>query len=231
MEHEPTPEADKAEARKRADEARLSREAERWTRRSRRVRFYRRVLPIFILLIAGSALSWTVFRTVMSGVERRASQGREISLDNPMFHGQDAEGRAFVVGAQGAVREPGSGRFRLIAPLLRLNLGADRVTEITAAGGTYDEAKRTVNIGPDVRISDGGTGFVLTTPEAVVDTRTGIVTGSKGVEAKGPSGALSARSYAIYERGGRIVFEGDGDDKVQGVFNAAPGGASSERVR
>ena len=214
---------DPAQDRKAADEARLAAEAERWRARSQRVRLYRRLLPILIVVLAGGALTWTVFRTVMSGVEREASQARDIRLDNPMFHGQDAEGRSFVIGAEGAVRDPATGRFRLNGPVLRLNLGGAKVTEMTADAGMYNETARTVTIGPNVRISDGGSGFVLTTPEAVVDTATGVVTGDKGVEGRGPMGTISATSYAIYEQGQRVVFSGTGDNKVRGTIAAASG--------
>ena len=210
--------------RRAADEARLAAEAERWRARSRRVRLYRRLLPILIVVLAGGALTWTVFRTVMSGVEREASQAKDIRLDNPMFHGQDAEGRSFVIGAEGAVRDPATGRFRLNGPVLRLNLGGAKVTEMTADAGTYNEAERTVTIGPNVRISDGGSGFVLTTPEAVVNTATGVVTGDKGVDGRGPMGTISATSYAIYEQGQRVVFSGSGDNKVRGTIAPASGG-------
>lgn len=216
--------SDPAQDRKAADEARLAAEAERWRARSQRVRLYRRLLPILIVVLAGGALTWTVFRTVMSGVEREASQARDIRLDNPMFHGQDAEGRSFVIGAEGAVRDPATGRFRLNGPVLRLNLGGAKVTEMTADAGTYNETARTVTIGPNVRISDGGSGFVLTTPEAVVNTATGVVTGDKGVQGRGPMGTISATSYAIYEQGQRVVFSGAGDNKVQGTIAPASGG-------
>lgn len=208
-----------AEDRKRADEARLAVEADRWRARSRRVKLYRRLLPILIVVLAGGTLTWTVFRTVMSGVERDASAAREISLENPMFHGQDAAGRSFVIGAQGAVRDPATGRFRLNGPLLRLNLGGTKVTELTADAGIYNEAARSVTIGPNVRISDGGSGFTLTTPEAVIDTATGIVTGGKGVQARGPLGTIQASSYAIYDQGERVTFSGSGDNKIRGVFS------------
>ncbi len=212
---------DAQEARKRADEARVALAGERWRARSRRVKLYRRVLPIVILMLAGGALTWTVFRTVMSGVERKASETREIRLDNPMFHGQDAQGRSFVVGAKGAIRDPATGHFRLVGPLLKLNLGGRKVTELTADGGTYIETSRKVVIGPNVKISDGGSGFVLTTPEAVVDTNTGVVTGDKGVEGQGPLGTIKASSYAIYDQGQRVVFSGQGDNKMSGTINPA----------
>lgn len=207
-----------------ADEARVAQEGARWRAHSRRVRLYRRVLPIVILVLAGGALTWTVFRTVMSGVERRASQGQEVRLDKPLFHGQDAQGRAFTVGAQGAVRDPATGHFRLVGPALKLNLGGRKVTQLTADGGTYDERARKVVIGPNVKISDGGTGFTLTTPEAVVDTRTGVVTGSKGVQGTGPIGTINASSYAIYDQGQRVVFDGAGDNKVTGTITPAGSG-------
>ncbi len=214
---------DPADDRKRSDEARLAQQAGRWRSRSRRVQLYRRLLPILIVVLAGGALTWTVFRTVMSGVEREASQSKEIRLDNPMFHGQDAAGRSFIIGARGAVRDPATGRFRLNGPVLRLNLGGTKVTEMTADAGIYNEADRSVTIGPNVRISDGGSGFTLTTPEAVVDTATGVVTGDKGVEGRGPLGTISATSYAIHEQGRRVVFRGSGDNKVQGTINPASG--------
>ena len=212
---------DAQEARKRADEARVALAGERWRARSRRVKLYRRVLPIVILMLAGGALTWTVFRTVMSGVERKASESREIRLDNPMFHGQDAQGRSFVIGAKGAIRDPATGHFRLVGPLLRLNLGGRKTTELTADGGTYIEASRKVVIGPNVKISDGGSGFVLTTPEAVVDTNTGVVTGDKGVQGQGPLGTINASSYAIHDQGQRVVFSGQGDNKMSGTINPA----------
>ncbi|MGH7027429.1 LPS export ABC transporter periplasmic protein LptC [Brevundimonas sp.] len=215
---------DAQEARKRADEARVAQAGERWRARSKRVKLYRRVLPIVILMLAGGALTWTVFRTVMSGVERKASETREIRLDNPMFHGQDAQGRSFVIGAKGAIRDPATGHFRLVGPLLRLNLGGRKVTELTADGGTYIEASRKVVIGPNVKISDGGSGFVLTTPEAVVDTNTGVVTGDKGVQGRGPLGTIDASSYAIYDQGQRVVFSGQGENKMRGTINPAGSG-------
>jgi lipopolysaccharide export system protein LptC len=161
---------------------------------------------------------------VMSGVERRASESQAVELQNTRFQGQDAEGRAFVIAVRGAVRDPATGHFRLVGPLLRLNLGGRKVTEITADGGTYDEAGDRVVIGPNVRIFDGGSGFTLTTPEAVVDTNTGVVTGEKGVQARGPLGTITASAYAIEEQGQRVVFSGSVENKIRGVFNVASDG-------
>ena len=90
---------DPADDRITQDEDRVALAGEKWRARSRRVKLYRRLLPILILTLAGGALTWTVFRTVMSGVERKASESQEVRLDKPRFHGQDALGRTFVIGS------------------------------------------------------------------------------------------------------------------------------------
>jgi len=117
------------------------------------------------------------------------------------------------------VRDADTGRFRLMGPALRLNLGGRKVTTLTADGGVYDETNKSVTIGPNVRIEDGGSGMTLVTPEAVVNTSTGVVTGDKGVQGTGPLGTVNASSYAIYEQGERVVFSGSGGNKVRGTFS------------
>lgn len=217
--------SDPADIRDKADEARVQATASAFRKRSRRVQMLRRVLPVAIIVLAGGTVSWIVLRSVMSDVERKAGTSREIRLDKPRFHGQDAEGRSFVIGAEGAVRDPETGHFRLVGPALQLNLGGRKVTTMTADGGLYDQAAKTVTIGPNVKITDGGSGFTLVTPEAVVDTSTGIVTGNKGVQGSGPLGTISASSYVIREQGGRVEFRGSGENKIRGTINA---GGSTE---
>lgn len=203
------------------DDGRLGREAARWRARSQRVRLARRLLPILIVVLAGGVVAWVALRTVISGAERNAETRQEQALVNAVFHGQDDQGRSFLIGAKGATRDPTTGRYRLIGPVLRLNLGGRKVTEMTADGGEYDQAAKTVTIGPNVRIADGESGFTLVTPEAVMDTETGTVTGDKGIEGTGPLGTLKASAYVIEDQGERIRFRGMGDDKVRGVINPA----------
>ena len=212
------------QALKDADEARVAAAGERWRKRSARVQTLRRVLPIVILLIAGSAVGWVVFRSVMSGVERRASETRELRLDNPVFHGQDAQGRSFRIGAEGAIRSSETNQYRLIKPLLELNLGGKKITRLTADGGYYDESARRVVIGPNVQISDGESGFNLKTDEAVIDTNTGVVTGNKGIHGNGPLGTIRASAYAIHDQGRRIEFIGREDQKISGTINPSGSG-------
>ena len=215
------PASEPVETRMAADEARVAATAKAFRSRSRRVQLARRILPVVIIVLAGGTVSWIVLRSVMSDVERKAGTSREVTLENSRFLGQDNEGRSFVVGFKRAVRDAETSRYRLEGPALRLNLGGRKVTTLTADGGFYDEASKTVTIGPNVRISDGGSGLVMATPEAVVDTATGVITGNKGVQGTGPLGTINASSYAIYEQGERVVFSGSEGNKVRGTISPA----------
>ena len=132
--------------------------ARHWRAHSRRVMLFRRVLPIVILLLAGGTVAWIVLRSAISDAERRAEQRSDVALDNALYYGQDDQGRSFVIGAKGVVRVPETGHLRLVGPVLRLNLGGAKVTEMTADGGTYDEASRRVIIGPNAKV-DGPLNF------------------------------------------------------------------------
>lgn len=217
---EPTP-SDELKA---ADERRVALAGQRWRARSRRVMLLRRVLPVAIVVLAGGAILWVGTRSIIAGVERSRVESREVRLSNPMFHGQDEQGRSFIIGAEQAVRDPDTGMFRLDAPVMRLILETGDTSELSAGYGLYDEPSRTLILREQVIIEDGGAGFRFVTPEAVVDTRTGVVTGDKGIVGSGALGTINATSYAIYEQGGRVVFSGSGDDKVRTTINTGPAG-------
>lgn len=212
---------DTAIDRKAEDEARVAATGAAYRSRSRRVMLWRKWLPIAVAVLVLGVIGWIVVRSVISGAERDAGQNQEVSLENALFHGQDAQGRSFTLGAKGAIRDPQTGLFRLVGPALTLNLGERRVTELSADGGSYDPANNRVIIGPNVRIADGQSGMTLTTPEAVVNTDTGIITGDKGIQGSGPLGTIDASSYVIGQQGRHITFRGAGDNKVRGTFNLA----------
>lgn len=213
-------EPDPSQARIDADSRRVAGSAGRWRRRSRRVLLLRRVLPIGIAVVAGGAVLWIVGQTIVAGIEQRASRVDEIRLSNPMFHGQDAQGRAFVIGAEEAVRDSRTGLYRLEAPLMRIDQTGGKSTQLSAGRGVYDEKSRRLTLSGQVLIADDGAGFRFTAPKAVVDTSTGRVTGTEGIRGEGPLGTISASSYAISEQGGRIVLGGP----VRGSTRARPAG-------
>lgn len=203
------------------DEARVAATGAAYRRRSRRVMQARKWLPIVLIALIIGVIGWISVRSFVSGAERQEGQNKEVSLENARFHGQDAQGRSFTLGAEGAIRDPDTGLFRLVGPAFTLNLGERRVTQLTADGGSYDPQNDRVIIGPNVRITDGESGMTLTTPEAIVNTDTGIISGNKGIHGTGPLGTIDASSYVIGQQGRHITFSGAGDNKVRGTYNLA----------
>ena len=91
---------------KAADERRVVLAGRQWRARSRRVMLLRRVLPIAIAVLAGGTVLWVVNPLHHRGGRAQPGRAREVRLSNPMFHGQDEQGRSFVIGAAQAVRDP-----------------------------------------------------------------------------------------------------------------------------
>lgn len=191
------------------DAARVHAEAAAWRKRSERIRRLRKGLPIAIAAVGVVVVGWVVARSVMLGLNDIVARASEVRMTNPRFFGQDAKGRSFVVGAAEAVREV-NGReiVRLEKPMLRLDNASNRPTELSAGRGVYDEEGRRASLTGGVKISDARTGFRFDAGEAIVDTRTGEITGKKSVKGSGPIGEISASSYGIYDEGRRLVFEG-----------------------
>ena len=205
---------------RREDSRRVVQAMDAWRRRSRLIRLFRRALPVSIGLLVLGLIVWVVARTVLADMADQAAQRADIRMTNPRFYGQDSRGQSFVLGAAEAVQDRRrSELIRLTRPTLRLNATGERPTEITALNGLYDELGYQLTLSGDVTVIDGGSGFRFETGQALVDTETGVISGETAVRGRGPLGTIDASSYAIYDQGERIVFEGDGDRKVTAVIN------------
>lgn len=205
---------------RREDARRVIEAMEAWKKRSRLIRFFRRALPAAIGVVILATAGWVVLRTVLADMADRQAQQADIRMTNPRFYGQDARGQSFVLAAAEAVQDRRrSDLIRLTRPALRLNATGERPTEITALGGVYDESEDRVTLAGEVTVIDGGSGFRFETGQAVIDTETGVISGQAAVRGRGPLGTIDASSYAIYDQGARLVFEGDGDRKVTAVIN------------
>ncbi|MBN8551568.1 MAG: LPS export ABC transporter periplasmic protein LptC [Caulobacterales bacterium] len=207
---------------RREDVRRVVEAMEAWRQRSRMIHFFRRALPVALGLIIFSTVAWVVAQTVMADLANQAAQQPEVRMTNPRFYGQDGRGQPFVLAAAEAVQDRNQGaRVRLTRPVLRMNASGDRPAEVTALNGIYDERTNRISLSGDVRMVDGRSSFRFETGEALIDTRTGIISGRSPVRGRGPLGTVDASSYAIYDQGDRIVFQGDGDRKVTGVIHMA----------
>lgn len=191
------------------DADRVRRAMSAWRRRSQLIRFWRRALPAAIALILVGMAGWVVWRSIATD-RQDLGDSQVVRLVNARFYGQDARGRPFVLGAAEATRplRGDTSRVTLRAPTLEIEQNGGPV-RLTARTGVYDEKTMAVRLTGDVKVTEP-TGFVLTTPEALADTRAGVVRGERTVTAAGPLGRVDAAAYAVYDQGARIVFRGDG---------------------
>jgi lipopolysaccharide export system protein LptC len=193
------------------DLARRRQYLDRWHSRSRSIHFWRRALPMVIVLIAVGLAAWIGGRSILAKLNQPAKQPQTtvIRMVNPRFYGRDSADRAFVVGAGQAQRDQsGSGAISLDAPTMTMDAEGPNPTHIQAGKGVYRENQKSMDLQGRVLLRDGqGNSFV--TPRATIDTKAGVVSGDQGVTGQGPLGQIAASSYGVYDSGKRIVFRGN----------------------
>lgn len=180
---------------------------ERWRRRSRLIRTLRVALPAAIVLIfAGliGSVAWSTF----TAQPRAARVGDEpIKLLNPRFVGRDDKGRAFILTADSAVRDPKDyQRVVLQKPALVLDENGPDQMRINGASGIFHEQTGKLELSNGVRMADSKNAFA--TAASLFDTKTGEVVGSGPIQGAGGLGEISAESYGVYGKGDRMVFKG-----------------------
>ena len=183
------------------------RNIERWRRRSRIIRVLRVVGPMLIVLILAGLGASIAYNAIKPTVEPAQEANQPIRLINPRFVGRDARGRAFVVTAASATRDPQEyQKVYLDRPALVLDEQGPDPTRIVSAKGVFHEQTGQLEMSGGVRMSSAqGT---LETAESKFDTKTGDLVGSGPVHGSGPLGDIDATSYGVYEKGDHMVFQG-----------------------
>lgn len=182
---------------------------DQWRRRSQAIRFWRRALPVVIVLIAGVLVAWIAGRSLfIKATQPKPPQATGLRMLNPRFYGRDTANHAFVLGAAEAARDSNTGKnVTLTAPHLVLDAGGPQPTTVQAGKGVYAEDQRQLNLSGKVELQSNG--YLFTAPSATVDTSKGAVYGTDGVEGQGPLGRVTASSYGVYDRGRRVIMKGD----------------------
>lgn len=186
---------------------RRERGIERWRRRSRVIRVLRILGPTLIaLILAGLALS-VAYNATRPSAEPPQESNQPIRLINPRFVGRDSRGRAFVVTAQSATRDPQEyQRVYLDHPALVVDEQGADPTRIMAKSGVFHENNGQLEVAGGVRLSSSQA--TLETAQSRFDTKTGELIGSGPVQGSGALGEMSASSYAVRDKGDHMIFEG-----------------------
>ena len=188
-----------------------------WRRRSVLIHRMRKALPAAAAAIVIGLVGWVVIKTLMSTIiDVRSTSPTSIRMINARFFGQSDEGRAYMLAAKEATRDNKDiKRISLAGPVLTLDVNGAKPTSAKADRGLFHEGEKVLNLEGNV-VFTSPQGYVFKTGSAVVDTQTGIVTGNNLVSGNGPFGDIQANKYGIYDKGTRIIFEGNVHGRIKG---------------
>lgn len=182
-------------------------QVQRWRRRSRTVRAMRVVLPATIGLILLSLVAAVVYNALTAQPAQPRDTSAPIRLVHPRFVGRDDKGRAFVITAQSATRDPRDyQRVLLDHPALVLDEQGPDPIRLVATAGVYHEGSFKLDLHGGVRLV--GSKAAFDTATSLFDTKTGEIVGSGPIQGSGSLGEISAKSYAVYGKGDRVIFKG-----------------------
>ncbi len=183
-------------------------------RRSMVVGFWRKALPASILAILVALAGWVIARGLMPQAPAGPAEIADIQMLNWKFFGRDDNDRAFLMAAKRALRDAREeGKISLTDPTF--NLGAGKVR---ANQGIYVDGSTDLILRGDVVIVDGD-GGTIRTQEALIDTKTGVITdrsapGRGGIQIDNNMGKITADDYVI-AKNGAVTFKG----RVRGTIN------------
>jgi lipopolysaccharide export system protein LptC len=182
-------------------------QAQRWRRRSRMVRAMRIVLPAAIGLILLSLAGAVAYNALTAQPAQPRDTSAPIRLVHPRFVGRDDKGRAFVITAQSATRDPRDyQRVLLDHPALVLDEQGPDPIRLVATAGIYHEGSFKLDLHGGVRLV--GSKAAFDTATSLFDTKTGEIVGSGPIQGSGSLGEINAKSYAVYDKGNRVIFKG-----------------------
>jgi lipopolysaccharide export system protein LptC len=193
-----------------AQDARRSERLERWRRRSRLIHFMRKALPATIVAILVLLAGWVLARGPLARIgDLHGQLGGAIHMTGGHFHGRDDQDRAYVVFAREASRDDFDvNRFYLVDPRMVFDTENVKESHISADQGVYRQDTRILNLRGHVSLRDSS-GDDFKTEQAIVDTAHGTIAGQGRVTGTGPTGAITAQSFTVYDQGQRVVFRGN----------------------
>jgi len=177
-------------------------------RRRAPVRRLRLALAVFAIGVSVAVVGQALLRSFASNKIQTQAANTPLLLNKPRFTGVLKDGRAFLITADHAERDAKDQNLvRLTAPLLVRGYGAPNPSQATAKTGLYREAEHTLLLSDQVKITSAE-GYDFDAPQALIDMRTGEVSGGAGIAGSGPKGSTRANSYNVTDKGDRVVLNG-----------------------
>jgi lipopolysaccharide export system protein LptC len=175
---------------------------------SRLVKALRLILPMTMVAVVGVLAGLVAAHAIRRQAAGLRDVEAPIRMLNPHFFGRDNKGRAYTLGALQAARdERAFQRVLLINPSVTLDSGGVHPSTVNADRGVYHEDTRILYLQGHVRASDPKNSK-FATDRAVVNTRTGTVTGASSLSSEASAGSLNSGAFDVYGNGDRVVFKG-----------------------
>jgi lipopolysaccharide export system protein LptC len=181
----------------------------RWRTRSRLVAFFRVALPGAIGLIVLGLAGWLIATGIIDRLNAHPTESvGTIHMTDARFLGRDSDGRAYAITADDAIRDNFDlQKITLVRPAMVIGEGTPKSIRVSADSGVYREDNRILMLNGHVRVADEA-GESFQTAQAIVDTVKAVVAGNSPITGQGPTGEITANSYAISDRGQHLVFQG-----------------------
>lgn len=187
------------------------------TRHSRRVRFWRRTIPV----LAVATIAFLVVRTVAGflavpevSTDTVGIQGRKIVMEKPRLSGFKRDGRSYELNAATATQDIKTPNMVELDGLkARLQTGNEGWADLAGARGVYDSKGEKLDVDGGVSVRTE-TGMDARLKDAQIDFRSGLIVTDKPVEVKTNQGDVAADRMQVHENGRKLVFEG----RVRSVF-------------
>ena len=172
------------------------------------VRTLRVILPTLAIGVAAAIVGQGTIRA-LAAKDAPPAATAPLRMDNPRFTGVMKDGRAFLITASSAIRDPANAdQVFLKAPQLTRGYGSPAPTHVVSKDGAYQEEKGALLLTGDVKI-DNGAGYQFASQKALIDTRTGDLVGNAGIQGAGPNNSqVQADSYTVGDKGDRVIFKG-----------------------
>jgi lipopolysaccharide export system protein LptC len=178
---------------------------------SRVVRVLRWLLPLIMIAVVATLVGLVIAHAIRRRDAAHKDAATPIEMINPHFFGRDTQGRPYTLGARQAARDERSFEMVLLdfpwVTLYAGDSGAPRPSTITADRGVYHEDSRMLYLKGHVR-ADNAKASTFAADEAVVNTRTGRVTGPAALSSQTPMGDLQSSGFDVFDKGDKVVFKG-----------------------
>lgn len=177
-------------------------------RRRAPVRRLRLGLAVFATVVSVVVVVQASWRSFVSSKLQTQAASTPLLLDKPRFTGVLKDGRPFLITADRAERDAKDQNLvNLTSPTLVRGYGQPDSSQATAKTGIYRETEHTLLLTQDVRITNSE-GYVFDAPQALIDMRTGEVSGDAGIAGSGPKGSTRADAYNVTDKGDRVILNG-----------------------